>query len=126
MTRKAQTAIETTSPVPEIEMEPLNNSNQTFYSWSLQEIGTVLQGKFIGVEPSKYEGTDNYVLEIDDKQIKFAASAGLRSLEDAQTGAVVRITHLGMRPSKNGKQYRSFDIQIQKGMKKQRQSQVTS
>ena len=65
-------------------------------------------------------------VEIDGKQIKFAASAGLRSLEDALPGAVVRITHLGMRLSKNGRQFRAFDIQVQKGMKKERQAQVTS
>lgn len=125
MTKKGQTAIpeQSSAPVRVRVMEPLNNSNQEFFSWSQQGTGTKLEGFFQGKEPSKFEG-DNYIIDIDGKQIKFSASAGLKSLEDVRIGAFVSITHLGMRQSKNGKQYRSFDIQVEKGGKKE-QGQVT-
>jgi hypothetical protein len=121
MTKKKD-PVPATAVAPDREMEPLNGGGGTFHSWAAAAVGDVLEGTFGGMEPGKFG--NNYVLVVDGQPVKFAATAGLADLARVKVGAYVRILHEGLQTGKNGREYRAFHIDVEKGGKLELQASV--
>lgn len=79
-----------------------------FIAFSKTEPGFTVIGKLLKFVDGKFG--ENAVLEVDGSEKQFVISAGLKDIKDVPLGATVRIIHLGMAPTKSGKQFRKYEI----------------
>lgn len=86
------------------------NGNVTFLSFSKQEDGYKIIGKFLGTVEGKYG--ENARLLTDAGEVQFVIGTGLKDLKGVPEGSLVRITMVGLVPTKNGRQFRKFEIAV--------------
>lgn len=98
-------------PIPK---EPMGY--RKFVTFSQMEEGAAIIGVFKGIGEGKF-GIEATVTDKDGIDNIFVLTAGLGDLRDEEKvpiGTMVKIIHLGLKESKNGKKYRGYQILVKK------------
>jgi len=95
---------------------PTSAGGKNFLSFSKTEEGFTLVGEFIEIADGTY-GPEASVMDDDGIMQVFVLTAGLKGpMSQINPGDKVKITHLGLKDSKNfkGKSFRSFDVAVKR------------
>ena len=95
---------------------PTGAGGKNFLSFSKTDEGFTLIGEFIEIADGTY-GPEASVLDDDGVMQVFVLTAGLKGpMSQVNPGDKVKITHLGLKESKNfkGKSFRSFDVAVKR------------
>lgn len=86
-------------------------SDSMYYSWASKEIGDVLEGTFQGLTEGAY-GLNAKIVDQEGTEYLVGVSTGLKVLQRVSLGSLVRIKNLGVKQTKNGHMYRSFEVGV--------------
>jgi hypothetical protein len=84
----------------------------TFLSFAKQVDGFKIIGKFLGTTTGKYG--ENIRLETENGEVQFVKGTGLKDMDGVEVGSIVRITMVGLVPTKSGREFRKFEIAVKK------------
>lgn len=84
----------------------------TFLSFAKQADGFKIIGEFLGTTTGKYG--ENIRLMTESGEVQFVKGTGLKDMDNVDVGSMVRITMVGLVPTKSGRQFRKFEIAVKK------------